>query len=230
MFQYTLLFVMLCSTALAGGKGIGVVSFAENGTRTDSAMIFEHPSAASRVLAVHRITVTKHGYEYSVTHPQQTAIVGLVEYGYELSGIPIRTIHPSRQWVQVTVAYPALDSVVQGWISIEDNSMVIREWKDELPLQSGLFFDPLPAADMFYDEAEGRIVPFALSRTEHIPNGLIADYIMYPLEVRGTWMKVRVVTPGDLCSEPGPHRSAVLWIRFLNDQGEPLVFYHTRGC
>lgn len=74
----------------------------------------------------------------------------------------------------------------------------------------------------FFDAPAGRRVAFPLPAD--------GDYILHPLEIRDSWMRVRAVTPSDMCADPEAPKHAELWIRFVDAFDRPLVWYHTRGC
>jgi hypothetical protein len=64
------------------------------------------------------------------------------------------------------------------------------------------------------------------------PRGGDDEYAMHPEEVRGSWMRVRLVVPSDNCVDPDsvPRQTRRAWIRYLDDRGRPNVWYYTRGC
>jgi hypothetical protein len=63
------------------------------------------------------------------------------------------------------------------------------------------------------------------------PAGDADAYAMHPVEARGPWLRVRVVTPSDNCEpDPAPRRTRELWIRYLDARGRPNVWYYARGC
>ena len=96
-------------------------------------------------------------------------------------------------------------------------------WVDELS-DRPLFF-PKPEQAAFF------VSPVS-SRRVASPKGGDDDYAMHPEEVRGPWMRVRLVIPSDNCTEPDSARQSVrrAWIRYLDDRGRPNVWYYTRGC
>lgn len=68
------------------------------------------------------------------------------------------------------------------------------------------------------------------SRVRWIP-AQIGAYRIDPLEVRGDWMRVRVVIPSDYCASPDATGRETYdgWVKWRDDDG-PWLWYHTRGC
>ena len=233
MARLLILLVTVFAYSFSGGKGIGVVFFSINGTQTDSTTIYKQPKETSNELATYRIIVAadKMGYQYSVTNPKYKVIAGQVEYGYEISGIPIDSVDETKSWVQVTVAYPEVNIISKGWIKVKKSNMDYLEWKNVLPKEAVLFFDPFPKSIEFFDSVEGKPVHFKLEHYNDYNTGQRHyNYVLHPLETKGSWMKVKVVTPSDFCDQPKDPRNKILWIKYLDKDGVPLVFYPTRGC
>jgi len=64
------------------------------------------------------------------------------------------------------------------------------------------------------------------------PRGGDDEYAMHPEEVRGSWMRVRLIVPSDNCVDRDSvaRQTRRAWIRYLDDRGRPNVWYYTRGC
>ena len=92
-------------------------------------------------------------------------------------------------------------------------------WANELQ-KHPLFFWPRTDTAEFYSSPFGNLVSFPLQQT----------YIMYPIDRDSSWLQVRVVTPSDYCDDPQNPAIDTLWIRYIESDGRPLVFYYTRGC
>jgi len=233
MARLLILLVIVFVYSFSGGKGIGVVFFSINGGKTDSTTIYKQPKETSNKLATYRIifAADEMGYQYSVTNPKYKAIAGQVEYGYEISGMPIDSIDETKSWVQVTIVFQELNIISKGWIKVKNSNMDYLEWKNILPKRSVLFFDPFPKSIEFYDSMEGKLVHFNLEHYNDYSTGQRRyNYVLHPLEAKGVWMKVKVVTPSDFCDQPKAPRSKILWIKYLDEKGKPLIFYPTRGC
>jgi hypothetical protein len=67
------------------------------------------------------------------------------------------------------------------------------------------------------------------------PNGgvtatISGDYHLEPLEVRGTWMRVRLKQPSDFCTPEKTPKTTEGWIEWSSVALGPLVWYPSRGC
>ena len=80
----------------------------------------------------------------------------------------------------------------------------------------------------FHEAPEGPAAPFPLPPPGS--GGPPGDYILWPLERAGDWMRVRAVTPSDYCADPPAPREDTLWIRWRGASGRPRVWFFTRGC
>ncbi|MDH5760348.1 MAG: hypothetical protein OEZ65_12230 [Gemmatimonadota bacterium] len=56
------------------------------------------------------------------------------------------------------------------------------------------------------------------------------DYILYPVEVRGDWMRVKVAEPADYCELDVMSNIREGWVRWYRPESGPAVWYFTRGC
>lgn len=56
------------------------------------------------------------------------------------------------------------------------------------------------------------------------------DYILYPIEVQGDWMRVRVAEPSDYCEFDVESVTREGWVRWYTPDLGPAVWYFTRGC
>lgn len=145
----------------------------------------------------------------------------VMEFAYEEAGLPSDSLSADGRWARVIYGFAVSGSPLSAWVSLENGRAARHEWTAILADQP-LFFLPaeLPA---FFDRPNGTRLDIALSGKPR------ADYVMYPEQQQGDWMRVRVVSPSDSCSEnSGAPRTA--WIRFLQSNGRPRVWYHTRGC
>ena len=93
-------------------------------------------------------------------------------------------------------------------------------WEDVLP-GLPLFFALPPDSFRFHAAPDGPEESFPVEYDE---------YILWPLEVQGDWMRVRAVTPSDYCAEPTSPRQDTLWIRWRGEPNGPRVWFYTRGC
>lgn len=145
----------------------------------------------------------------------------IMEFTYEESGLPVDSILPDR--VRVLLGWDGEQRMRRAWVRL-DSTVELRRWSQWL-LESPLFFRPGVPAD-FFAAPRGARYPVIL------PGGDEPDYIMHPRQVRGEWMQVEVVTPSDYCVEEDTvrRRKETVWIRYLDAQKRPKVWYYTRGC
>ena len=153
---------------------------------------------------------------------------GLVETEYESPSAIVYEVRPTG-WVRFR--YLAEESGTawthECFFDLLDNSVSVTTWEERLTSGriSPLFFR--------------REVPHALraqplagsERLSWIPANP-AEYHLDPLEIRGNWMRVRVVQPSDYCSVPAGARVTRFegWVRWRDDEIGPWLWYYTRGC
>lgn len=198
-------------------KGIGVVTLIN-----EQLCIYLSMSVESTIVAEFSVDSSKGWIEYSLSG-KDIASNNLVEYGYEELGLPICEVN-SNEWVQVMYGYDKNGEMLFGWVNTDENKTEVLMWNSFLKSQLIYFEDPDQIK--FYKGINGELIDFELEPSEY----LTYDYIMKPMVIEGHWMKVEVVTPSDYCNEPSNPRNKVVWIKFLNNNGRPLVWYFTRGC
>lgn len=149
-----------------------------------------------------------------------------VEFAYEVEGLPVDRSSADERWVRAIYGIGSDGSPRYGWVKVTPGMARFQRWS-ALLRERTLFFAEGVRPE-FFGSPRGKPVAFELP-----PGGAnLGDggYIMHPIEVRGEWMQVRVTTPSDMCGSPASVRQALLWIRYLNEDGRPRVWYHTRGC
>lgn len=153
---------------------------------------------------------------------------GLVETEYES---PSAIVYEIRATGWIRFRYLAEDNGTawthQCFFDLAEDPVSVTTWEERLTsdLISPLFFR--------------REVPHALRAQPRAGSDRIAwipanpaQYHLEPLEIRGDWMRVRVVAPSDYCSDPvdpTPTRSEG-WVRWRDDEIGPWLWYYTRGC
>lgn len=162
---------------------------------------------------------------------------GALEVGYEERALPVleerdRSDGDGR-WVRVSFASGEGEEPHTGWANSRGPGVeYIRrgDWLADAEARGPLhFLDPDSIA--FFDEPGGARVYLPLVPRAGSPG---YDYALHPLRTDGSWMEVRVVSPSDFCHPSrDPAASEVnerRWIRFLDSEGRPPVWYYTRGC
>ena len=207
--------------------GVGVVFLRraedKSGTiGTDTLIIRSAPNAGSPPVGALLFVVSANG----VTSYQLTAAdsltPNLVEYDYEESGIPFDSTDATGHWLHALLGSTGDGTMRTGWVDTTRTGIGTVRWTEQL--RDRPIFFPKPDRAAFFVTPDSA-TPVAA------PRGGDDAYAMHPVEVRGPWMRVRVVTPSDNCEpDPAPGRTRELWIRYLDDRARPNVWYYARGC
>jgi hypothetical protein len=202
--------------------GIGVLAFPAfyDDARPADSLYLHHRPVAGRPAGFFIVTTDGMSQVFALAWPVPLA-TNLIEFDYEIPGLPFDSLSPDRRWARVIPGFGPDTQPVYAWAPVGTGSSRLVVWAEELG-QHDLFFRA-GVAPAFFDAPAGRPVVFPLPAEGQ-------NYILHPLEARGAWLRVRAVTPSDLCADPESPRSAELWIRFLDATGRPLTWYHTRGC
>lgn len=209
--------------------GIGIIHFYEHGVnsgrcRSDTMLIFQEPHNNSTIIAKYSQILQKNGYQSLVFPLEKDATKNLIEFAYEESGMPFDSIDATHTWVRVIYGMKSTDIALKGWVNIRPPHNKIFVWPEQL-IKHPLFFYPISTVPRFFDCPNGKEIDFKL---EEFKSGERKyNYIMHPLKTEGNWLQIRVVTPPDY--ESTNPRQAILWIKYLDAQGRPLVLYSSRG-
>ena len=205
-------------STLVPRRGIGVIGFDSGpllaGRAADTIDVLQDSAQNAPVQA--RMVLDSAGvYRYEA----RDGLIGqpaALDYGYEQVGFAVA--ERKDGWVRVLLGQAPDGSPVGGWVRERAGVLAVTMWEDLLPRQP-LFFAS-PDSIRFYAAREGVEKPFPVKDS----------YILWPLEASGDWMRVRAVTPSNYCSEALAPREDTLWIRWRNPDGEPRVWFYTRGC
>jgi hypothetical protein len=150
----------------------------------------------------------------------------MIEFDYEVTGWAILEFSGDSSWVKVSLA-PAQTSGAVGWVQLQPDSVTAFLWSGILP-RHRLFFLREPDIAFYKVPAPKARVDRRLATH---PGSAELNYIMNPLAVRGTWLRVELLSPSPYC-ESAEIKVApdTLWIQYLTDRGRPQVFFYTRGC
>jgi hypothetical protein len=204
--------------------GIGIVAFAwpNPPAAPDSLPLYRRPG--ERAPAGHFVFEPdgSGGWTYAITWPESLS-TNLLEFGYELAGLPFDSATADERWLRVIPGFDPSGSPRFAWVepAAAADSLEIIRWDHHLSIQD-LYFRA-GVTPVFFDAPGGQPVAFPLPEER-------VEYILHPLERRGDWLLVRAVTPSDYCDAPESPRRAELWIRYLDPTGRPLAWYATRGC
>ena len=207
------------------GQGVVFLGIAEDkGARNleDTLLLRAAPDSAAVPVGAMLFSVTPDGQTtYRVAAPDSLR-PNLVEHGYEESGVPFDSTDGSGRWVRAILGYRPDGATLVGWVDSETPGTGTKRWAAVLA-DGPIFFRRAELAAFYSAPDSSRQVP--PPRTE-------PEYAMYGEEARGSWLRVRVVQPSDLCIPPDSIRreTRTLWIRYLDERGRPDVWYYTRGC
>jgi len=149
----------------------------------------------------------------------------MIEFDYEIPGWAILAFADDSTWVRVSLA-PSESVGPTGWVALGDSVKALH-WSQILPSKRLFFLRP---DDVAFHHAPLDTARIARDLLKY-PNSERLDYIMSPLEVRGRWLRVILMTPNPMCKFPEPQVTRdTLWIQYLTSEHRPRVFFYTRGC
>lgn len=208
------------------GVGVAYLTHAEDKgatAGTDTLLLRSEPNAGAPAVGAMLYTVSANGItQYAVAAPESLR-PNLVEHGYEESGVPFDSTDATGRWVRAILGFAADSSARVGWLDGGRRGVGLIRWAQHLADQPIYF--PKPEAAAFFSTPDS-------TQPAPAPPGGEDAYAIHPLEARGPWLRVRVVSPSDNCaaSDSVPHRVRTVWIRYLDDRGRPNVWYYPRGC
>lgn len=202
--------------------GIGVVTYPVADTDALSGIIRSGPSHSADTIA----TFTGRRLCYSDRPDCLLIYDRTIEYDYEIAGWAILSFNPDSSWARVSLDPFGVDSVSEGWVSLQPTGVRPLLWSEELP-QHSLFF-LWPDSVRFYASADSSH-PRDLALAP-LPEPRRYDYILRPLRSEGRWLQVEVFSPQGGCGIPDSVEPDTAWIRYLDSTGRPRTFYYTRGC
>jgi hypothetical protein len=202
--------------------GIGVVKYAAMGSYSAKDVILAAPSPSADTVA------SLDGASLCLGAPRHCvrSFDRMIEFAYEIPGWAILKFSSDSAWVQVTL-HPSEPPGLVGWVRLRPDSVEALLWSDILP-RHRLFF--LRSADTAFYSAPDVGARVSRKLAEY-PRSRRLNYIMNPLEVRGAWLRVELLSPSTMCEFPQPNVTPdTVWIHYLTPEHHPTVFYYTRGC
>lgn len=214
-------FLFLCGQVKSQtDKGIGIVFFLQSAPtldnpKGDSVMIYSGPNLRSGFIDKF-IFNPEDRFKQLISTKYQSS--GSIEFDNETFGLPVCSTR--ARWYEVIY-----DKNKQpGFVKTSKSKLKYLTWKELLP-QKFLFFQSVSDIQ-FFDKPNGKRQEFELALSENQKY----DYIMKPIKTKGNWMKVEIVTPSNNCHFPEIIIKGIFWVKYLDDNGRPLVWYFTRGC
>lgn len=187
--------------------------------REDTVLIHEAPDPASPVRAEFVLSKpVAHRYSYSVRTDRPDLISNVLEFRYEESGLPLDSV-TSAGWMRVVYARSRAAEFQVGWVASEPGRLAQILWKDHLPQRS--LYPLVPDAQPLRSAPGGE--PISTPDEE-------GGYELVPIRVEGEWMQVRLRQSACRSGGREPGAERVAWIRYLDSDGRPRVWYYARGC
>ena len=150
----------------------------------------------------------------------------MIEFDYEVPGWAILRFSTDSAWVKVTLA-PSQPSGPVGWVRLRPDTAIPLLWSQVLPRHRLFFLRRGEIAFYQVPDPKARIN----RQLVRYSNSDRFDYIMNPLTVRGTWLRVALFSPSAMCEASDLKVTPdTLWIQYLTAAQRPRVFYYTRGC
>lgn len=167
----------------------------------------------------------EHGWAYLVVASDSLA-PNVLEFGYEVAGLPIDTITPDRAWARALYGVDGAGRLLTAWVQLDSTIAGWLWWEEYLPARGGLYLRE-PSRATFVTGPGGRALPSPLT-----PKYREDDHWLEVLGRHGPWLRARFTQPAALCGAEAPREqvSHTVWLRFLDQRGRPLVWYFTRGC
>ena len=190
---------------------------------TDTLVLRATPNADTPAVGAMLFTTSTNGIVSYATASPDSLRPNLAEFGYEESGVPFDSVDGTGRWVRAILGFGAGELAHTGWVDTQLPGIGTIRWIDQLA-DRPLFY-PKPEHAAFFASADS-------STPVTSPKGGDDEYAMHPEEVRGPWMRVRLVVPSYNCTGPDSIRRETrrAWIRYLDARGRPNVWYYTRGC
>jgi hypothetical protein len=204
-------------------KGIGVAylkkSLTEEPSLSDTMIIYSSKSFSN--VTARFVFDSSNRFDSKVL---SESIEGQVffEFDYESFGLPVSKV--GADFIEVIYGIDSNAKRLKGFIHRGSDSYGYREW-DSFFLGYPIFFNQ-ELSLRFFDDYCGKEKYIPVNKLDSGQE----DYIMYPLEIKKGWMKVRLVTPSDYCDTPEAPSTQEVWIKYMDGNGNLMIWYSVRGC
>jgi hypothetical protein len=238
---YIILFSLNTQFALSftfKDKGIGVIYFnksisTQENPISDSILIYENISSKTPI-AIFYFSNQSDSNRFFIKNYKFKTMIDFdgIEFANETNGLPIDTFF--NDYFRVMFGYDVDYSPIFGWVKMNYSTLNYILWKEHL-LEKPIYFLNTFNFLKFYSVPNGKLLTIKLDKNEnehfeYLDEEFKYNYIMYPLEKKGIWLKVKVESPSTYCNEPKKPREFFAWIKYIDERGRPLVWYYTRGC
>jgi hypothetical protein len=142
------------------------------------------------------------------------------EYGYEEYYLPVVQVYDAAKKFKI-IYQDDKGSYNYGYVQMDENNYVFKYWSEFL-IDKPLFF---------INHSNYKIFEYRDGPEIDLEKSSFSNHIMWPEFQHEGWMNVKLVTPSDYCvknSECSRIINGV--IRFTDENGNLIVWYHTRGC
>ena len=218
IFVFMLAFIPIGAICQNPWNTIGVLYFKDN-PRCNSIEVFYTKSLTE-------------GRKYFEVHTKQLPC--RIEYKDESYGNGISEIHGDT--IQMIIANE-VGNPQNVWILLDTAIMDYILWAEYIPQQKYVFFiDSKESALRFFSSPKGErkyiALPDVKERIYMYGNAvwLAKDFDMVPTgyTADGGWLQVDVSTPHDEGNDVFECKRVRVWIKYIDKEGRPLVWFHTR--
>lgn len=201
--------------------GIGVLGL-QYDFHNSAVVLFDSPNLMSDTVAIWKPDSVRFVVGDSAFHSRMR----MLEYANEIVGFPILEFSKDTAWVKVACDCGDTSGASAAWVRVDRKVHDVRTWTEILSDKLLFFRRP---EDAHFHASAGDTSQLVIDLTKFERSGRL-DYIMYPQSIVGNWMEVVVETPSTYGKEVDNPKRVRCWIRFLDDNFRPLVYFYTRGC
>jgi len=142
------------------------------------------------------------------------------EFGYEEYFVPV--VEVLKNYKVYKVIYQDIDgNYKHGYVSQNKEDYRYETWAKFL-IDKPLFF---------VSNSDYIIFEYKNGPEIDLEESSFLDHIMWPAFERDGWIQVKLITPSDYCIQKAECSKIINGaIRYLDSDGNLLVWYHTRGC
>ena len=221
------LFLSFNSEAVEPWSGIGVVYFRCH---------YPEMTGKSTDLDIFDSTLTRKIMSINSTNYYLSEKVDFIEFADDVKGLCIVSIQ--EKTIKV-ILNGGVSPIQYGWLKKDEKDIGYILWSDLIPNQKNVF--PINnkegiAEITFYKAPNGEVLNIQIPKMKELwydyRNDIIkiydCDLIPTGLVYKESWMQVDISYPHDEGEDIFECHRVRCWIRYLDDFGHPLVWFHTR--